>query len=115
VATARRRKNRFVRWSWRALPIAAAIAAFAGLAGPVSSKTGPAEPAQADEFTSKVRPILEAHCRPCHFPDGKMYARLPFDRPETIRKLGSARLFTRLKDQKERSVVRAFLGEEEVK
>jgi hypothetical protein len=41
-----------------------------------------------------------------------MYERLPFDRPETIRKLGSARLFTRLKDEKDRAVVRVFLGED---
>ena len=74
-----------------------------------SPETG--TPPAKDPFGSRVRPILESHCRPCHFEGGKMYERLPFDRPETIRKLGSARLFTRLKDEKERSVVRAFLGE----
>jgi hypothetical protein len=40
--------------------------------------------APADLFASSVRPILEAHCTPCHFPGGKMYERLPFDKPETL-------------------------------
>jgi hypothetical protein len=43
----------------------------------------PAAPA-ADGFTAAVRPVLVAHCTPCHEPGGKMYERLPFDRAETI-------------------------------
>jgi len=39
-----------------------------------------------------VRPILEQRCTPCHFTGGKMYARLPFDRAETIVKLGEKKL-----------------------
>ena len=39
---------------------------------------------KADLFASSVEPILTAHCSPCHFPGGKMYDRLPFDRPETL-------------------------------
>lgn len=35
-------------------------------------------------FAKSVRPILAAHCAPCHEPGGKMYDRLPFDRAETI-------------------------------
>jgi len=35
-------------------------------------------------FTAAVRPILVAHCAPCHEAGGKMYERLPFDRAETI-------------------------------
>jgi hypothetical protein len=38
----------------------------------------------ADGFTTSVRPVLVAHCTPCHEPGGKMYDRLPFDRAETI-------------------------------
>ena len=38
-----------------------------------------------------------------------MYASLPFDRPETITKLGD-RLFTRIKDRDEQAVLRAFLA-----
>jgi len=43
-----------------------------------------AAPAGADLFVSSVRPILEAHCTPCHFPGGKMYERMPFDKSETL-------------------------------
>lgn len=38
----------------------------------------------AELFATSVRPILEAHCTPCHFPGGKMYERLPFDKAETL-------------------------------
>jgi hypothetical protein len=65
--------------------------------------------ARQPSFEKTVRPILEQHCQPCHFEGGKMYARLPFDRPETIVKLGT-RLFTRIKDEKEREVIRKFLN-----
>lgn len=44
----------------------------------------PERPASADLFTASVRPVLAARCAPCHEPGGKMYAKLPFDRPETI-------------------------------
>ncbi|MGZ7080953.1 MAG: hypothetical protein ACXVJT_16180 [Thermoanaerobaculia bacterium] len=60
-------------------------------------------------YATTVRPILERRCQPCHFPGGKMYERLPFDRPETIVKLGT-KLFTRIKDEKERDVIRKFLS-----
>jgi len=71
------------------------------------------EPSSVDsatvDFATDVQPILEVGCRPCHFEGGKMYAKLPFDRPETIRSLGEKRLFTRIKDEEERGVIRAFL------
>jgi hypothetical protein len=66
---------------------------------------------QRVSFDTQVRPLLEARCRPCHFAGGKMYARLPFDRPQTIRTLGE-KLFTRIRDEKERSLLRAFLAQE---
>ena len=62
-----------------------------------------------EEFETQVRPILEKKCSPCHFPGGKMYDRLPFDRPGTIRVLGTA-LFTRIHDPEERATISAFLG-----
>jgi hypothetical protein len=39
---------------------------------------------RTDAFASTVRPLLAAKCAPCHEPGGKMYSKLPFDRPETI-------------------------------
>jgi cytochrome c553 len=44
----------------------------------------PEAPGKADAFRSTVRPVLAAKCAPCHEPGGKMYSKLPFDRPETI-------------------------------
>lgn len=67
------------------------------------------EPApRAVDFQRDVRPILEKRCQPCHFEGGKMYAKLPFDRPQTIDKLGT-RLFSRIKKEEERTVITAFL------
>ena len=62
------------------------------------------------DFHRDVRPMLEARCQPCHFAGGKMYGKLPFDRPETIVRLGT-KLFTRIKDERQRAVIRQFLAE----
>jgi hypothetical protein len=40
-----------------------------------------------------------------------MYERLPFDRPETITKLGE-KLFIRISDEKERQLIREFLTQQ---
>jgi hypothetical protein len=69
----------------------------------------PAAPARID-FQSQIQPILAAHCQPCHFPGGKMYDRLPFDRPDTIRTLGD-KMFTRIKDERESALLRSFLAQ----
>jgi len=39
-----------------------------------------------------------------------MYDRLPFDRPETIQRLGT-KLFTRIKAEEELAVIRRFLAQ----
>jgi hypothetical protein len=98
-----------VFWLW--LPLLAWTGCVPMRPAPVVS--APAAAAGVDpkreEFEAQVRPILEKRCTPCHFPGGKMYDRLPFDRPGTIRVLGTA-LFTRIHDEEERAVIRAFLG-----
>ena len=63
------------------------------------------------DFATQVRPLLEARCTPCHFAGGMMYERLPFDRPETIKKLGT-KLFTRIKDEKEQRLLSEFLAQQ---
>jgi hypothetical protein len=73
------------------------------------STPAPTAPQQHVEFAKDVRPILEKRCQPCHFPGGRMYEKLPFDRPETMHKLGT-RLFTRIKKEDEQAVIRAFLA-----
>lgn len=35
-------------------------------------------------FANQIQPILVKHCSPCHFPGGKMYGRMPFDKDTTI-------------------------------
>jgi hypothetical protein len=71
--------------------------------------TAAVAPAAPADFARDVRPILEQRCRPCHFEGGKMYERLPFDRPETIRTLGT-KLYTRIKAEDEQAVIRRFLA-----
>ena len=70
----------------------------------------PTAPTKVD-FTTQIRPILEARCQPCHFSGGKVYQKLPFDRPETIKTLGT-KLFTRIKDEKEQALIREFLTQQ---
>ena len=66
---------------------------------------------QKPDFNKEIKPILQARCQPCHFQGGKVYDKLPFDRPETITKLGT-KLFTRIKDEKERQLIREFLDQQ---
>lgn len=70
-----------------------------------------APPPGAIDFASQVQPILAARCRPCHFPGGSMYGRLPFDRPATILELRE-KLFTRIKNEKDRQTIRGFLAQQ---
>ena len=73
--------------------------------------TTPAAAPKPVDFARDVRPILEPHCQPCHFSGGKVYAKMPFDRPETVVRLGT-KLFTRIKDEQQRAVIRRFLAEQ---
>jgi uncharacterized membrane protein len=62
------------------------------------------------DFNTDIKPIFQARCQPCHFQGGQVYEKLPFDKPETIRRLGT-RLFTRIKDEKEQRLIREFLDQ----
>ena len=62
------------------------------------------------DFQTQIQPIFQAKCQPCHFPGGKVYEKMPFDKPETIVRLGT-KLFTRIKDEKERQLIREFLDQ----
>ena len=74
---------------------------------PAKVSTTSAEKARVD-FDTQVQPILKSKCMPCHFSGGQMYDRLPFDKPETIRKLG-VKVFTRIKEDNERRLIEDFL------
>ena len=60
------------------------------------------------DFDTQLKPIFKSKCMPCHFEGGKMYDSLPFDKPETIRKLGT-KLFTRINEKNERQLIEDFL------
>jgi hypothetical protein len=87
-----------------------------GVTRPALQTVNPSSPAVAKSSTAKARvdfdtqvqPIFKSKCMPCHFNGGKMYDQLPFDRPETIRKLGT-RLFTRIKEKDDRQLIEDFL------
>lgn len=80
--------------------------ASAGKSAPNSTNA----PARVD-FSSQIKPALEARCQPCHFSGGKVYDKMPFDRAETIKTMGT-KLFTRIKDENERRLIRDFLAQE---
>jgi hypothetical protein len=80
------------------------------VSGPGAVKSS-AKPNTSIDFPTQITPILEARCQPCHFSGGKVYAKMPFDRPETIKTLGT-KLFTRIKDENERRLIRDFLAHE---
>jgi hypothetical protein len=85
---------------------------ISGLSAPKPAGPPPsATPSKRVDFTTQIRPLLESRCTPCHFAGGTMYERLPFDRPETITKLGE-KLFTRISDEKERQLIREFLTQQ---
>jgi len=62
------------------------------------------------DFETQLKPIFKSKCMPCHFSGGKMYDRLPFDKPETIRKLGT-KLFTRINEENDRRLIEEFLAQ----
>ena len=62
------------------------------------------------DFDTQLKPMLQSKCMPCHFSGGQMYERLPFDKPATIRKLGT-RLFTRIKEEDKRRLIEDFLAQ----
>jgi len=83
------------------------------LANVTSTDKPPATSATASakvDFSTQIKPILEAKCQPCHFSGGKVYDKMPFDRPETIKTLGR-KMFTRIKDENEQRLIRDFLAQ----
>ena len=74
-----------------------------------SSATSAVPRAHVD-FESQLKPMLQSKCMPCHFSGGQMYDRLPFDKPATIRKLGT-KLFTRIKEEDKRRLIEDFLAQ----
>jgi hypothetical protein len=87
----------------------AVLAVVAGVGQAPTPSIGPAASHKAD-FDHDIAPLLKSRCQPCHYPGGSVYDKLPFDKPETIRKLGT-KLFTRIKAEKEQQLIRDFLAQ----
>jgi hypothetical protein len=74
-------------------------------AAPLSTTMSP-----KPNFETDIKPIFQAKCQPCHFQGGQVYDKMPFDKAETITRLGT-KLFTRIKDEKEQRLIREFLDQ----
>jgi hypothetical protein len=102
-------------WRWLVVPVVFAACAHPparqnAAVVPPAKVAVPAPPAPPGvDFVRDVRPILEARCQPCHFTGGRMYESLPFDREETVHRLGE-KLFTRIKAEDERRLIRDLLS-----
>lgn len=57
-----------------------------------------------------VKLLLASNCSPCHVPGGKMYERLPFDNPETVR-AHSTSIAGRLKKPEDKKLLEDWLSE----
>ena len=66
-------------------------------------------PADSLYFAENIKPILIKNCSPCHFPGGKVYAKMPFDAPLTIVSLKKDRVLMRLKNEDEKEVIKRFI------
>ena len=78
-------------------------------ASPRIENPSPDSAAARVDFATHVKPIL-ARCQPCHFSGGTMYEKLPFDRAETVTKLGE-KLFSRIQAENDRKIIREFLAQ----
>lgn len=79
-------------------------------AGAQTFASSPLAGTKKPDFTTEIKPIFQARCQPCHFPGGQVYDKMPFDKPETITRLGE-KLFTRIKDKEEQRLIREFLSQ----
>jgi len=65
-------------------------------------------------FETDVQPIFTSHCNPCHFPGGKMYEKLPFDKAQTILD-HEAGILKRIKAENEVSMIKEFIAQQKNK
>lgn len=62
----------------------------------------------AVDFKTQVQPILVKNCSPCHFPGGKLYEKLPFDKAETITSHKKG-IVKRINDETEKNIIKLFI------
>jgi hypothetical protein len=59
-------------------------------------------------YEKEVLPVLINNCSPCHFPGGKMYERLPFDKDTTIINHGE-KILKRIGNDEKKAAIREFI------
>ncbi|MDP9230463.1 MAG: hypothetical protein M3O67_07310 [Bacteroidota bacterium] len=74
----------------------------------LSSSTQETTPTDSIQFDAQVKPIFVTRCSPCHFTGGKMYAKMPFDKAETIISHKDG-ILKRIKNEKENELIKAFV------
>lgn len=77
---------------------------------PVTKKTTTQKEKERIVFEKQIKPIFVKNCSPCHFPGGKMYERLPFDKDTTILNHHEA-ILKRIKNEEENSLLKRFVQE----
>lgn len=70
----------------------------------------PDQPVSIIDFEKEIKPIFIKNCSPCHFPGGKMYGRLPFDKDTTIIN-HSASILKRIKNADENALLKEFVSQ----
>jgi hypothetical protein len=60
------------------------------------------------DFEKDVLPVLVQNCSPCHFPGGKMYERLPFDKEATIL-TNSDKILKRVDKDEKKAAIKEFI------
>ncbi len=65
------------------------------------------------DFKSVILPLLQKNCSPCHFPGGKMYEKMPFDKAEIIvsHEVGALKRFS---DKNEKELLKQFIENEKM-
>ena len=74
----------------------------------VSSPELPGQPIIKIDFEKEIKPIFVKNCSPCHFPGGKMYEKLPFDKDTTIIN-HSASILKRIKNEADNTLLKEFI------
>lgn len=64
-------------------------------------------------FETDILPIMKSQCNPCHFPGGKMYDKLTFDKASTIAAHAEG-ILRRIKDERDQKMIRQFAEENKI-
>jgi hypothetical protein len=77
---------------------------------PATEKEGLPTNTKQIDFDKEIKPIFVKNCSPCHFPGGKMFAKLPFDKDTTIIN-HSAGILRRIKNEGENTLLKNFIAQ----